>query len=139
MYYVSCYCPRDYFGNRCEFWNKVQCDFSQAELKCPKFDSEYFVSKYGGVRPCKFVGKNENFDLKFFISCFRLHSPIHRFKVENCSHYNKDEISKPEGLKYDTDDGKSNIGPVENLTSMDPNVPNISNFTFDYQVSSDEN
>ena len=62
-----CYCPKDFYGNNCEYENSIDCTMNyQKPNNCPNFNNDFYVSDYGGDAPCHFVKKNDLIIIRLF-------------------------------------------------------------------------
>lgn len=61
-----CYCPYDYYGDRCQNLNQFTCDIERIShpLECEGIDSFNYVYSYSGIPPCHTVEVGQIVDFK---------------------------------------------------------------------------
>lgn len=59
-----CWCPLDYFGDRCEFLIPLMCQINQTIPTCPKIDPFVYSFNFTGDPPCLRVKKGNPFNFK---------------------------------------------------------------------------
>jgi hypothetical protein len=58
----ACYCPSDYYGQFCEKFNEISCNYEKKNVNCPEINQNFYVSAYGGDPPCYEANEETKFE-----------------------------------------------------------------------------